>query len=55
MTKTHKYKTTDGLKTWKQWFCVNPDRLAGSKLGGRSAANIDQREALEEMAIIKRL
>jgi hypothetical protein len=27
----------------------------GSGLNGRSAADVDQREALEEMAIVKRL
>jgi hypothetical protein len=33
----------------------NPDTLKGSGLNGRSAADVDQREALEEMAIVKRL
>jgi hypothetical protein len=33
----------------------NPDTWEGSRLDGRSAADVDQRESLEEMAIIKRL
>jgi hypothetical protein len=33
----------------------NRDVLVGSGLNGRSATNIDQREALEEMAIVKLL
>jgi hypothetical protein len=33
----------------------NRDELVGSGLNGGTAANIDQREALEEMAIVKRL
>jgi hypothetical protein len=34
---------------------LNPDRLKGSGLNGRSAADVDQRESLEEMAIVKLL
>jgi hypothetical protein len=34
---------------------VEPDELVDSGLNGRSAANINQREPLEEMAIVKRL
>ena len=33
----------------------NRNVLEGSGLNGRSAADVDQREALEEMAIVKRL
>ncbi len=33
----------------------NRDVLVGSGLNGRAAADIDQREALKETAIIKRL
>jgi hypothetical protein len=33
----------------------NRDVLVGSGRNGRPAANIDERETLEEMAIVKRL
>lgn len=33
----------------------NPDELKGSVLEGGPAANVDQRETLEETAIVKRL
>jgi hypothetical protein len=33
----------------------NRDVLVGSGLNGRSAADVDQRESLEEMAIVKTL
>jgi hypothetical protein len=33
----------------------NPDALKGSGLDGRAAADVDQRESLEEMAIVKLL
>lgn len=33
----------------------NQKVLVGSGLNGRAAADVDQRETLEEMAIIKRL
>jgi len=33
----------------------NPDVREGSGLDGRSAADVDQRETLEETAIVKRL
>jgi len=54
MTKTHKYKINRRLnfETMVPW---NQKVLVGSGLNGRAAADIDQRETLEETAIIKRL
>jgi hypothetical protein len=52
MTKTHKNKSNQRLN-WKQR--TNLDNGMGSGLNGWSAADVDEGETLEEMAIVKLL
>jgi len=54
MTKTHKYKINRRLnfETMVPW---NQKVLVGLGPSRRAAADVDQRETLEEMAIVKRL
>jgi hypothetical protein len=55
MTKTHKYKSKTTVKNLETMVLSNPDEVRGSGLDGRSAANVDESQSLEEMAIVKRL
>jgi hypothetical protein len=55
MTKTHKYKIKPTVKNLTRMVLSNPDEMEGSGLSGRPAADVNQREPLEEMAIVKRL
>ena len=52
MTKTHKNKSNQRLN-WKQR--TNLNNGLGLGLGGWSAADVDEGESLEEMAIVKLL
>jgi hypothetical protein len=52
MTKTHKNKSNQRLN-WKQR--TNLNKGLGSGLGGWSAADVDEGETLEEVAIVKLL
>jgi len=55
MTKSHKYENMQTLKTLKTMVLSNPNNWWERLLPGWTAADIDERESLEEAAIVERL
>jgi hypothetical protein len=55
MTKTHKYKSKRTIKNLETMVLSNPGDRWGRLLARWTAADVDERESLEETAIVERL